>query len=177
MICPTCPGYQLEPKELEPGMVVASCSKCNGGLLSLLNYQFWLKTQAPVMQDADDEIQLSDVDDVGDAKQCPKCHRLMAKYSFTNKSRNRLDYCSACEETWLDHGEWELLKQARLERQVSKIFTDKWQRMLRQQKFQDLQNQRYQNLLGNDCYERATNFKSWLAKQEHRRDILLFLQL
>lgn len=177
MLCPNCIGYQLQAKELEPGMVSASCDKCQGSLLSLINYQFWLGKQPPVTQPLDSAKELSEVEDSAHAKLCPKCNRLMAKYKFSNQSANRLDYCAPCSETWMDKGEWELVKEAGLEQNLAEIFTDKWKRLLREQRTAEVLEGRYRSLLGDEVFDQSVSFKTWLGEQEKQRDILQYLQL
>ena len=40
MECPQCKGYHLEPRELEAGLIAGACPKCDGALLSLMNYRY-----------------------------------------------------------------------------------------------------------------------------------------
>jgi len=173
MNCPNCSGYQLTPFELEPGMVSARCAKCQGDLLSLLNYQFW-RTQHTTT-----ELKTGDLDcsDNSQAKQCPKCSRLMARYKFSNQSHNRLDYCAPCSETWIDQGEWPLLKSLGLELKLAEIFSDKWQRQLSDQRINQAQDQRFEKILGKTAFNKSNDFKAWLKQQDSHREILRYLQL
>ena len=70
MECPQCKNSPLEPSEIEPGLVAASCGSCNGVLLALMNYRFWLDRGGAPANDAplpDDTA----VEDSTQAKLCP----------------------------------------------------------------------------------------------------------
>lgn len=173
MNCPNCTGYQLTAHELEPGMVSAHCPKCQGDLLSLLNYQFWCAPRTPTKPKTGE----LDCTDNSQAKQCPKCSRLMARYKFSNQSHNRLDYCAPCSETWIDQGEWPLLKSLGLELKLAEIFNDKWQRQLRDLRFEQAQDQRFEEILGKPIFNKSHQFKTWLKQQNSYREILRYLQI
>lgn len=40
MLCTQCKTTQMEPKELEQGLVVSACPSCHGTLVSLMNYRY-----------------------------------------------------------------------------------------------------------------------------------------
>ena len=130
MNCSQCKGYSLEPIELEPGLVAASCHKCEGVLLPLLNYQFWSSAQ---VKELPTELDLDHIEDNKHAVICPKCARFMLKYRIDIDQANRLDVCANCGEIWLDKGEWELfnLKQDPAElNDLSKQHPDKLKELI-----------------------------------------------
>jgi len=49
-------------------------------------------------------------------------------------SGNRIELCSRCDEAWLDKGEWRLLGIMDLQDQLPSIFTDAWQRNIRERR-------------------------------------------
>tara|TARA_R110001592_G_scaffold103298_2_gene291158 strand:- start:22288 stop:22824 length:537 start_codon:yes stop_codon:yes gene_type:complete len=173
MKCPQCKGYELEPKELEPGLIVGSCSKCNGTLVSLLNYRFWADQQKHDTTESSDEI--VETEDNSKAQVCPKCSKLMTKFQIGSEASNRLDLCTGCDEAWLDKGEWKLLKQLDLADKLPKIFTDAWQRNIRLQRQEKLHKQRYENLLGADDFSKLDNFKQWLDQHPDKAQIKQYL--
>ncbi|TQV75990.1 hypothetical protein FKG94_15380 [Exilibacterium tricleocarpae] len=158
MNCPQCKGYRLAPRELEPGLIAAGCSKCEGVLISLLNYRYWADYKRFSGPDGDEEIIAEDNEK---AQLCPKCHRIMAKYRIGIEASNKIDLCANCDEAWLDSGEWSLLKRLDLQDKLPKIFTDAWQANIRKLRQTQQQKARYQNILGDD-FERVEEFKSWL---------------
>lgn len=174
MYCSNCKNIQLEPQELERGLIVAGCPNCQGKLISLINYRFWLDRYA-------DKTTASEIVDAAEVKEsesvhaCPKCSRLMLKYQVGPDSHHKLDLCPSCDEAWLDKGEWQLLKYLDLHGKLPKIFTDAWQRNIRKQRQEHSINERYQKLLGEDVFERARDFKEWLYEQSQVEDIKQYL--
>ena len=173
MDCPQCKGYQLEPKELEPGLVAGSCTKCQGALVSLMNYRFWADQQEPAETKVEGAVIESE--DNNKAQVCPKCTKLMTKFQIGTGSSNRLDLCTGCDEAWLDKGEWKLLKQLDLADKLPKIFTDAWQRNIRLERQEKLHKQRYEKLLGVEGFSRLDEFKQWLDLHPEEGQIKQYL--
>ena len=174
MYCTACKNSQLEPQELEPGLVAASCPTCQGALVSLINYRFWLDRYAS--KNASNEIvNESEISESESVHSCPKCNRLMLKYQIGTESTHKLDLCSACDEAWLDKGEWFLLKSLDLHGKLPKIFTDAWQRNIRKQRQENALNERYEKLLEADVFNKAHEFKEWLYQQPKIEDIKQYL--
>ncbi len=175
MKCPACHGSDLEPKQLEQGLVAASCTQCEGALLSLINYRFWAEHAGQDV--SDDGSEESATPEVVEEKAlvCPKCARLMTKFKIGLMTDRQLDLCSHCDEAWLDHGEWRILKQLELHGQLPKIFTESWQRGIRKERMYNLVKQRYIDMIGEDDFERVETFKQWLDQHESKEDIKQFL--
>lgn len=172
MKCTQCKTVALEPNELEPGLIAAVCPQCQGALLSLMNYRFWADRNAGAAEVA---ANVDDIVEVESAHSCPKCSRLMTKYQIGSATSHKLDLCSACDEAWLDKGEWKLLKTLDLQGKLPKIFTDAWQRNIRKQRQEAALNERYEKLLGVDDFTKAHDFKTWLYQQPNRELIKQFL--
>ena len=101
----------------------------------------------------------------------------MSKFNIGNDTHNRLDMCISCDEAWLDAGEWELLKQLGLHDKLARIFTEEWQRDLRQQQKREVVRGRYRALLGENDFDRVDQFKQWLDSHENRESIKQYLIL
>ena len=175
MQCTQCQGYELEPQELEPGLIVAQCSRCEGALLSLLNYRFWAKNHGDQQQTLPSDIET--VDDQSTAKQCAKCARLMVKYRLSHAVDNRLDFCVACDEVWLDKGEWQLFKQLQLPVQLPQVLTDSWQRHIRDEQRAASLKKTYVDLLGAEDYQKLASFKRWLDAHDSKTEMKHFLTI
>lgn len=173
MKCPQCKGYELEPKELEPGLIVGACSKCSGTLVSLMNYRFWADQQHHQASGSSDDI--VETQDNSIAQVCPKCSKLMTKFQIGHESSNRVDLCTGCDEVWLDKGEWTLLKKLDLADKLPRIFTDAWQRNIRLKRQEKLHKQRYENLLGKDDFSKLDEFKQWLDQHPEKNQIKQYL--
>jgi Zn-finger nucleic acid-binding protein len=176
MHCTTCKSTTLEPKEIEPGLIAAACPQCEGSLISLMNYRYWVDRYAagstsPKVDNAGMVIETKG------AHTCPKCSRLMTKYQMGLNAHNKLDLCAACDEAWLDKGEWQLLKELDLQDMLPKIFTDAWQRNIRKQKQEASLNERYEKLLSTDTFNQAHTFKQWMYRQPQRDAIKQFLMI
>ncbi|WP_206019569.1 hypothetical protein [Pseudomaricurvus alkylphenolicus] len=179
MNCPHCKDVRLEPKELELGLVAASCSQCGGALLSLMFYRYWLEHYAAkeAAEEQPDSPEPVEAEDTQSALCCPKCTRLMTKFQVGPDTDHRLDLCTTCDEAWLDKGEWRLLKQLDLHGKLPKIFTDAWQRNIRLQRQEQRQNERFRDLLGDEDFERAEAFKQWLNQHPNKIQIRQFLSI
>lgn len=170
--CPNCKGYWLEPMEIEEGLIVGHCVKCNGNMLPLMNYRYWEKTHGNRnLNEGRSELK----EDSSHAKLCPKCSRLMLKFRVDIDTDNRLDLCTACDEAWLDSGEWELLKKMGLHSSLSNIFTEEWQRGLRQKQKVNAIQERYIKSLGEDDFDRVNTFKGWMEQHECKEEIKLYI--
>ena len=81
----------------------------------------------------------------------------------------------SCDEAWLDSGEWMLLKQLELSRELSAVFTDAWQRRVKHEVTEDARRQRYAKMLGAETLQEADRIREWLGKQPRRADVLAYL--
>ena len=176
MFCAHCSNTRLEPRELATGLVAAVCPTCEGSLLSLMNYRFWVDRFATDTEQKADASS-TDVAESESVNCCPKCNRLMTKYQIGLGSEHKLDLCAACDEAWLDRGEWQLLASLDLQGKLPKIFTDAWQRNIRKQRQEQALNERYEKLLGAGIFNQAKEFKQWLYKQPQRDAIKQYLMI
>lgn len=176
MLCAHCPNARLEPRELSPGLVAAVCPGCEGSLLSLMNYRFWVdrygSAAAPEQEDHTAEVAESE-----SVNSCPKCRRLMTKYQIGQGTDHKLDLCAACDEAWLDKGEWQLLARLDLQGKLPKIFTDAWQRNIRKQRQEQALNERYEKLLGAEVFSKVSEFKKWLYNEQQCDAIKQYLTI
>lgn len=173
MQCPQCKGYSLEPYEIEAGLIASQCQKCEGTLLPLMNYRYWAD-QNPDIAPFDTSKPIT-AEDSEQAKLCPKCSRFMTRYTIGEGSENKLELCSGCDEAWLDHGEWQLLKTLDLQGKLPAIFTEAWQRNIRLKKQEASLKANYKERLGADVFDKADEFKQWLEQQENRNEITQYL--
>lgn len=173
MKCPKCKFEDLKPTKLERGLSAMGCPSCQGALVSLLYYRDWVEREEP--STPPDEMLAEKAADTEAAISCPKCSRLMTKYRITGSNQHRLDLCASCDESWLDGGEWELLKSLELSRLMPQVFTDEWQRKLRKEQFTADREARLKKLVGEADVEQAKVMRDWLQGHPHRSDILFFI--
>ncbi|WP_160152911.1 zf-TFIIB domain-containing protein [Microbulbifer sp. ALW1] len=175
MHCPKCRHEYLKPTRFEEGLPVMGCPKCEGALLSLLHYRDWSERVNLDSGEEPAQAEISSDTDTKTAISCPKCSRLMAKYSVSGSLDTRLDLCGNCDEAWLDGGEWQLLKSLELGNQVPSVFTEQWQRKVRSEKTELNRINRLKKVVGESDTERALEIKTWLKDNKNKATILHFL--
>lgn len=176
MHCTACKNVRLEPKEIEPGLIAAVCPKCEGAMVSLMNYRFWADKYSSLV--GHEQLPTMDVpDEQPGVRACPKCSRLMIKYQMGPQSSHKIDLCGTCDEAWLDKGEWQLLKNLDLHGKLPKIFTEAWQRNIRKARQENFQKERYEKLIGADDFAKVNEFKQWLYQHPHKEDIKQFISI
>lgn len=174
MHCIICKNINLEPRELEQGLIAAVCPSCEGTLISLMNYRYWLDKKYGLVND--ESINIADTPAVvASARACPKCTRLMTRYQIGPSTAHQLDLCASCDEAWLDKGEWQILKKLDLHGKLPKIFTEAWQRNIRKAKQEIALDERYEKLLGGEDFAKAKAFKAWIYQHPLKNDIKQFI--
>jgi len=143
--------------------------------LSLLYYRDWAERNAALTQ-ADKVAEEIAVDtDTKAALSCPKCNRLMTKYSVSGEHSNRLDLCGSCDEVWLDGGEWPLLISLELTHELPAVFTGQWQKKVRDQKIGNYENREAEKLVGDSDAIKALEIKEWLLRHTQKGVIVQFI--
>ena len=174
--CPQCAQAHddspLVHTLLTENLAAYSCGRCLGTLVSLVSYRAWRESSGrSKLPPAEPAVAASEVADSTGAKKCPKCRSLMSKYRISAEKSNRLDYCSHCEEVWLDEGEWELVESLVARGDFTRVFTQAWQYAIRGDVSQHMEEQRLRERLGAD-YERVAQFAQWLQSHPSRNEIL-----
>lgn len=106
---------------------------------------------------------------------CPMTGALMTKFRIAKGTTHRLDLSVRVNGIWLDKGEWELLKAHGLAGKINTLFTDFWQRQVREAQADDRLDEMYRALLGDEDYEKAKALRDWLNQHPHRERIRAFL--
>jgi Zn-finger nucleic acid-binding protein len=157
---------------LAEGLAGYSCGKCLGTLVSLVAYRAWRENSGreklPVTPPAVPDI---DAPDSVAAKNCPKCRSLMSKFRISAERTNRLDYCTHCDEVWLDDGEWRLVEGLAVTGEFARMFTQAWQNMVSVEVTEAMETDRLRTMLGND-YSRVEDMRTWIQSHARRLEIL-----
>jgi len=176
MKCPRCKTPDLKPTMIEEHLPAMSCDTCHGSLVSMLYYRHWAETQKPAVQNSlAVTVAAVETTDTTTAIACPKCSRFMMKYKMSGTVANRLDVCSACDEAWLDRGEWELLEALQLSLQMPAIFTDAWQRRIRHEATEGTRHSILVRFIGEAGAAKVEEFRAWLAENPHKSHIMTYL--
>jgi Zn-finger nucleic acid-binding protein len=174
MKCPRCKTLDLKPTMIEEYLPAMSCGTCEGSFVSLLYYRHWAETQKPPAA-APAQAPSVETSESAGALLCPKCNRFMTKYKVSGRVANRLDVCATCDEAWLDKGEWELLEALQLSHKMPSIFTDEWQRRIRNELTEESRRAILARTIGPENIAKVEDFRGWLAESEHKGDILVYL--
>ena len=170
--CPQCADSTLVYAMLEPSLAAYSCGKCLGTLVSLAAYRAWREAagsgRLPVVPAA---VPDSDAADSIAAKKCPKCRSLVSKYRISAERTNRLDYCTHCDEVWLDDGEWHLVEGLALSGDFARLFTQAWQNMVQVEVTEAMEGSRLRGMLGND-FARVEEMREWIQTHPRKLEIL-----
>ncbi|WAJ37567.1 zf-TFIIB domain-containing protein [Pseudomonas sp. GOM7] len=174
MHCPACRTTRLQPAKLEDGLLGHGCPQCAGTLVSLLHYRDWAERQ-PEQENPSALTAEEVVSETSHALSCPKCAKLMSKFQISGTRANRLDLCGSCDEAWLDSGEWQLLKALELSQRMPAIFTEAWQRQVRQQASEQARRERFSRIAGEEAIARADDIRAWLKDHPQRRELLFYI--
>ncbi|MET1254069.1 hypothetical protein [Aliikangiella maris] len=178
MFCPKCKNKSLKPTKLDDGLSAAGCLHCHGALVSLLYYRDWAERHNGIITEAPSTVGLlkgmQSEDSMG-AVGCPKCNRLMQKYRISGCTNNRLDWCTTCDEVWLDGGEWELIKALELGQEIPMVLTEQWQKKVRAQVSEENRRERFAKILTAADLQKADEFRDWLKDHAQKEDILFYV--
>ena len=172
MNCPKCKGYHLKPQKLDNGLIAITCDNCHGTLLSIIQYFQWREIQ----QIPDNQSNtICEIDETSQLLHCPKCTGFMTKYKISHQTHNRLDLCYRCYEVWIDSGEWQLLYQLDLQHNLENIFSEKWQKQMRDISFNQNQLVQSKKYFTED-FDKIHEIKQWLDNHPQKLTIINYLK-
>ena len=174
MHCTACNSGKLIYGYVEGDLPNYQCSSCEGRWIKIDAYLHWLSRSNHVNDVAsnDDDFVVVDTKKV---LICPETGSLMLKFKVSNQLDCHIDYSSVCAGIWLDAGEWELLKQSGLLGQLNQIATDTWQSRMRKERAEQVFEDKYEKLFGEDNHQRLKELKQWLDQQDKKREMLAYL--
>ena len=168
MKCPSCKTGTLKQAYLEELLPCNICDNCDGHWIQLEDYFRWKELKTANKNDATEiNVDIVALSDTKKALVCPVTGKLMLKYRISKESDHRLDLSPYANAVWLDKGEWLLLKQQGLANQINRIFTDPWQKKIREAVSKETLEQLYREKLGEQDYEKVKEINSWLSDHPH----------
>lgn len=98
----------------------------------------------------------------------------MLKYRISSNTEHKLDLSPAINAIWMDKGEWDLLKSEGLAKQLNAVFTDTWQRRIRQAKTEDVLQAMYEREFG-DRYQDIQAFRKRISDMPNKAEVIAYL--
>ncbi len=176
MQCPICKQTSLTPGSLENNLSAHKCQSCHGIWLQANDYLGWRSQQGdfPPPDAASPDVSIS-AEDVAKAKICPQDGHFLLRYKVGKDITFALDRCGTCNGVWFDPKEWDVLKSRHLHGEIHNIFTDPWQRQVRQEEQRRSIQLFYQGKLGEEDYAELRRIKAWIGQHPERSALLAYL--
>jgi len=177
MRSPVSPDVDLQPREIEPGLVVLECPRSGGIWIPLAAYEQWRTSQPAFAAPGPDHPPpvSAPVDLKRPALICPESGCVLLRYKAGHGLPFQIDRSPVTGGVWLDQGEWDALKQKGLHVSLNLIFTASYQRDLRAAEYAQNLEKAFQERIGPADFERAALFKEWMNHHPRRRDIWCYL--
>lgn len=172
--CPNCSDAELRHTLVAGTLPAHSCHRCKGIQVSLVAYRDWRERSGTTENLKNNADTIAEVSDTKDALLCGKCRNVMTKFRVSADAANRIDFCSSCEEVWLDAGEWDLIGALVGSRHLANITTQPWQYRVMSDSVEVMALERLKKRLGSD-YEKVVEFGDLLEGHPERLEILAYL--
>jgi Zn-finger nucleic acid-binding protein len=101
----------------------------------------------------------------------------LARYRVVRDAPFTLDRCRNCHGVWFDRDEWQLLAARGLAVRLDDVFSDEWQRDIRQAEQAAAIERMFENRLGAAEFLRAREVRDWLNIHPKKSDVLAYLEL
>lgn len=178
MLCPVCKNYSLTSYEVESGLSSQQCSNCGGQWIASFQYWKWRDASGKSLTEspAADSGQCRAEDNTS-AKLCPECGHFLRRFPVGHGIEFGLDRCGNCGGMWFDANEWEVLKGRNLHDDVHKIFSEVWQKQVRDEEHLAAMEAFYKEKFGEGGYQKAQEIKTWIETHPHNAELRAFLGL
>jgi Zn-finger nucleic acid-binding protein len=172
MKCTYCKQGRLLPTFIEGQFRAHQCDQCEGQWLYIEDFVTWQETNPDFEFKSEDHYE---VDDTKQALLCPVTGTLMQKFRYSKDTAHKLDYSASVGGVWLDKGEWAYLKEFGIAGCINKIFTEQWQKQLREGHAQATFADLYRSKFGSEDYEKAKAIRSWLIDHPAKAELRAYL--
>ncbi|WP_196140285.1 zf-TFIIB domain-containing protein [Aliikangiella sp. G2MR2-5] len=172
MNCTKCKQGSLSPSFIEGLFRAHTCTDCGGNWILIEDYVAW-KERNPDVTFKEDAV--FEVDDTKTALLCPVSGTIMQKFKVSHDSEHKLDYSPQVGGVWLDRGEWEFLKSANLAGSLNRIFTEFWQKTIREASAKETFTEIYKEKFGEADYLKAKEIREWLTAHPCKADLRAYI--
>lgn len=177
MNCPTCGTAQsLTIGEIAPGLDSFRCANCLGNWVRLDQYLSW-RDRSPSSEATPPVSATTATEPPPVLRRCPDCSFILARYRVASDASFVLDRCRNCHGVWFDRDEWELIGARGLALRLADVFSDEWQRDIRQAEQAAAIERLFENRLGSAELARAREVREWVNSHPKKSDILAYLEL
>ena len=159
--CPSCRG-RFELKIFKNILSGYECQNCQGIYLNLRDVEL-VSPEHKLVEEGDLEISVAQDNDK--ALVDPILGSVMRKYRYQNNPDRFVEYSFISSRVWLDKGELESISELIGLSNLPKVFSDKFQKDLRDQKISTIVDDKYKELLG-DKFEVVNEPKLNSTKNE-----------
>lgn len=172
MKCPSCKSHTLSPSFIDGLFRSHHCENCNGDWVLIEDYVGWVERNKSELEQKEAVYTL---EDSKNALICPVTGTIMQKFRINNDSTHKLDYSPRVGGVWLDAGEWEYLKSQGIACSLNKIFTDQWQKQLRDNDTKSTLEQLYIKKFGEADYKKVKELREWMNNKATRSELRAYL--
>lgn len=173
MKCSSCGIGKLEASYFEGLFACHSCSNCGGDLILLGDFLRWQELNPEYCLSEDEGVEVV-AEETTRAMVCPLSGTLMTKYRISADSQHRLDLSPTINAVWLDKGEWNLLKEKGLANKLNEIFTNHWQRGIRENETSEMLEDLYLDRFG-EQYDKVKAFKNVIKEMHNKSAVVAYL--
>jgi len=177
MNCPACESTRsLTIAELAPGLSSYQCPNCLGNWVRLEQYTRW-RERAPNPEATPLSSTATAAEPPAKLRRCPDCSYTLARYRVASDATFVLDRCRKCHGVWFDRDEWQLVEARGLALRLADVFSDEWQRDIRQKEQAASIERMFEQRLGSEELARAREARDWINGHPKKSELLAYLEL
>ncbi len=161
--------------QLEDGLMAYRCEESGGYYIPSACYMRWL-SQQPAITPHLPETEQDRYPDQTDApaRMCPESGTIMTRYKVGHGFTFSIDR-SITGGIWLDAGEWEALRNRNFHDELNRVFTQSWQRTIRDTELHQNRRKRMEERFGIDVLNRIDSLKAELQDHPSREELIAYI--
>lgn len=176
MRCPTCSQRSdLVTTQLEPHLGAHTCTRCQGQWVRAAAYWKWRALGDGADHPVEGAVPCVEVADRPALLQCPECRHILGRYHVGARVPFTVDRCRNCEGAWFDAGEWAALRAGEFHLRLHEIFTDEWQKQVRDEQRKEREEEQWARQLGAADHRRLRHVKAWIDAHPKRSELYAYL--